>query len=75
MDSFQWITSKMTDISRMMKNNIPIEDIIQDMKETFQPGGNYIIPKSGGVEVHSVVHHLGLILEKHMQMLKEKENG
>lgn len=46
-----------------------LQEIIKDMKETFDPNGSYIIPDGTGREVHSVVHHLGLILEYHCKMI------
>ena len=55
----------MTSISRQLESGTPVENIIKDMKETFDPGGSYIIPDGSGREAHSVVHHLGLILEQH----------
>jgi len=67
MESFQWIVGKMTDMSRLIEAGVPIEEIINDMKETFDPGGAYIIPDGSGRKVNSVVHHLGLILEKHIR--------
>ena len=66
MQSFQWIIALMTSYSRQLQAGTPIEDIINDMKETFDPGGSYIIPDGSGREVHSVVHHMGLLLEQHV---------
>lgn len=68
MASFQWIVGKMTDMSRLIEAGVPIENIINDMKETFDPGGSYIIPDGTGRKVNSVVHHLGLILEQHIAL-------
>lgn len=65
MESFQWITALMTSYSRQMSAGVPIEEIITDMKGTFDPNGSYFI--EGGAQVHSVVHHLGLVLERHME--------
>ena len=65
MESFQWIIALMTSYSRQLQSGTPVAEIINDMKETFDPGGAYIIPDGSGREVHSVVHHLGLILEQH----------
>ena len=48
---------------------IRILSIINDMKETFDPNGSYILPDGSGLEVHSVVHHMGLILEYHLELL------
>lgn len=67
MESFQWISALMTSISRQLESGTPVENIIKDMKETFDPGGSYIIPDGSGREAHSVVHHLGLILEQHVK--------
>ena len=67
MESFQWIIALMTSYSRQIEARIPISGIIDDMKKTFDPGGSYIIPDGTGREVHSVVHHLGLILDQHIQ--------
>ena len=44
---------------------IMLSEIIKDMKNTFDPNGAYIIPDGTTREAHSVVHHLGLILEQH----------
>jgi len=66
MQSFQWIIALMTSYSRLLRMGSPVENIINDMKETFDPGGSYIIPDGSGVKVSSIVHHLGLVLEKHV---------
>jgi len=70
MDSFQWITALMTSYSRQLKAGAFIEEIINDMKETFDPNGSYDIPDGSGRTVRSVVHHLGLILEEHYENLQ-----
>jgi len=66
MKAYQWITALMAAYSKLLSLNVPIIEIITDMKETFDPGGKYTIPGGGGLEVNSIVHHLGLILEKHI---------
>lgn len=65
MESFQWITALMTSYSKQIKAGIELNDIINDMKETFDPSGSYIIPDGSGRKVNSIVHHLGLIIEQH----------
>jgi len=67
MRSFQWVTALMTSWSRQLSAGVPVEEIIRDMKNTFHPGGSYVIPDGTGRMVNSVVHHLGLILEKHIK--------
>jgi len=70
MNSFQWFVALMTSYSRQIESGIKIENVINDMKETFDPGGGYIIPDGTGRQVQSVVHHLGLILELHISGVK-----
>jgi len=67
MNSFQWIVALMTSYTRQIRAEVDIETIIEDMKRTFDPGGAYIIPDGTGRKVSSTVHHLGLILEKHIR--------
>lgn len=71
MKNFQWITGLMTSWSRLLQAGVPIENIINDAKDTFQPGGSYFIEDDmlKGQQVHSVVHHLGLILEQHIKQM------
>lgn len=66
--SFQWVTALMTSYSRQLKAGIPIADIVKDMCSTFDPNGRYVIPDGSGREVNSVVHHLGLALERHVKV-------
>ena len=65
-NTFEWVSAIMTSYSRQIKAGVPVADIITDMKETFDPKGKYVIPDGSGREVNSVVHHLGLVLEKHI---------
>lgn len=68
MQSFQWITALMTSYSKQLGAGLPITDIIKQMSESFSPNGHYITP--GGIRVNSIIHHLGLVLERHMASLK-----
>lgn len=43
------------------------QHIINDMKEAFDPKGEYIIPDGSGRKVNGLIHHLGLILEQHVK--------
>lgn len=72
MGAFQWITALMTSYSRRFADGVDPHLIIKDMKETFDPKGPYVAPDGTGRAVNSVVHHLGLILEKHINNSKEK---
>ena len=64
MKAFQWITALMTSYSRQLTDGTNVNVIIDDMKETFDPNGSYY-PPGLGIKVNSLIHHLGLILEKH----------
>lgn len=71
MNSFHWITGQMTSWSRLLRAGVPIGDLIKDMKETFGKsyhvaGKSIVIPKHIEREVHCIVHHLGIILEYHI---------
>lgn len=66
MHYFQWVTALMTSYSRQMQAGIPIADIIDDMKNTFDPNGKYIMQDGTGRVVNSIIHHLGLILEEYI---------
>lgn len=67
MSSFQWVTALMTSYSRQLEAGIPIDNIVHDMKEAFDPNGRYIIPDGSGREVNGIIHHLGLVLEEHLK--------
>lgn len=64
--AFPYITSLMTSYSKQLKSGTPPESVIADMKESFCPHGSYFIPDGTNREVNSLVHHLGVILEEHI---------
>ena len=66
MSGYQWIVSLMTSYSRQIAAGIPIANVIADMSEAFDPNGDYIVPGEDGLKVKSVVHHIGIILERHV---------
>lgn len=67
MESFQWIIQTMSSMSRRIELGDSMENIIRDMKGQIDPNGGYVIPDGSGREVKSVVHHLGLVLERHIE--------
>jgi len=73
MNSFQWVTSLMTSYSRQVSLGADIRDIVSDMSETFDPNGKYIIPDGSGREANSIVHHLGMVLEDHVNSLEKSD--
>jgi hypothetical protein len=64
--SFALMTAVVTQISRRLEEGALIEKVINDMKETFEPDGSYFLEDGTGRRVNSLIHHLGLILEQHV---------
>lgn len=62
MGSHEWVTALMTSYVRQINQGRSIQEVITDMKETFDPKGDYHVPKLG--KVHGFIHHLGLLLER-----------
>ena len=69
MESYPWISYLTRSASKRLQNGEPIERIIQEMKETCDTNGGYIIPKSKGQRANSVVAHIGHLLEWHVEYL------
>ena len=66
MESFQWISALMISYTRQLSAGIPVNQIIDDMEQTFDPKGSYINPDGSNEEMHSVVQHLGRLLKRHV---------
>lgn len=71
MSSFQWVTALMTAYTKLMKAGCPVEQIIKDMEETFDPNGSYLVfgkkdDDGNQVTANSIIHHLGMILKEHV---------
>ena len=73
MNSFQWVTALMTSFSRQLAHGTSINELIADMKDTFDPNGSYFIPDGSGRKANSLVHHLGLVLEQHVNEFINEE--
>lgn len=71
LEEFQWITALMESYFRQLQAGIPVADVIRDMKSTFDPNGHYY---ANGEQMRSMVHHLGIILERHMAEL-DRQRG
>jgi len=75
MESFQWITLSMSAMTMSLRKGVCIDEVIKAMKETFDPNGAYVIPDGTGRKVPSLVHHLGLVLEGHMNEIQTEEDS
>lgn len=74
MGSFQWVTSLLTSYIRYLRTEdytTKMCRLLKDMKETFDPHGDYETKDFG--KVNSLVHHIALILECDNQQ-EESEN-
>lgn len=77
MQSFQWV-SIMTrllafEFSQPEKFDVLKErmrKVIQELKDTYDTGGGYFIPNSGGKKANSIVAHIGTVLEDHCRRLR-----
>jgi len=64
LESLQWIKFNARVISALLRESEPMyELVIQEMFDTYDPTGNYIVPGKGFA--HSVVHHIGIVLKEH----------
>ena len=81
MQSFAWISC----VTRLLSAIQQIEGefpwfVIDELQDTYDPLGGYMIPRSNGKRAHSVVGHIGYVLEQHCRAIglerpkKEKPN-
>lgn len=72
MSSFQWISYMTRSISARLQRGESTKQIIKELKDTYDTGGGYIIPKSRGKKANSVVGHIGIVFEEHCKLLSER---
>jgi hypothetical protein len=65
LNDIKWIVPLLCSYSEHLKDGKPVSHIVSRMKESFDPSGGYIIPDGSGIEVNGMVHHLGILLERH----------
>jgi len=65
---FQWINVLMRMISAILQHPGPFpEFVISELKDSYDPEGGYYAEKN--VWVNSIAGHIGLVIEKHCQVL------
>ena len=64
MHHFHWATALMTAYTRLLRAGTAVDVVVRDMESTFDPHGPYVVPKSGGLRVNSVIHHFGILLRR-----------
>ena len=65
LDSFQYIAVMTRLISAVWRTNGDHRFVVDEMKQIFDPQGGYFLPKGGGF-CPSVVAHIGMVIEKHI---------
>lgn len=75
MPSYPWVSHLTRTTSVRLREGTDIQCLIDEMKEIYDTDGGYIIPKSGGVHAHSVVYHLGWLLERHVDRAVTTQRG
>ena len=65
MESYPWISYLTRTVSKRLQQGESIKLLIDEMKETYDTDGGYIIPKSGDTHVNSVVGHIAWVIERH----------
>ncbi len=74
MPSFPWISHLTRTTSKRLRQGEELSTLVNEMAETHDTGGGYIIPKSGGVWAKSIVHHIGWLLSRRQEQLDEEHN-
>lgn len=68
--SVGWVSALSRVLSASFRNEGPFPMyLIEELTESFDADGGYIIPKSKGVRANSIVGHIGYIIEKHCKSL------
>jgi len=70
MESYQWITCVTRLLSAALRNEGDFPAwVIEELVDTHDLSGGYIIPKSQGKRANGVVSHIGLVFEEHCRSL------
>lgn len=69
MESFQWITGLTRVLSALFRQPQDFTFIIDELKQVFDPHGEYFIPGSGGKKAKSVVAHVAIVIEEHCRAI------
>lgn len=69
MEHFQWVAALTRLISAVFRMSANSQFLVEELSEVFDPKGWYFIPGSGGKQAHSLVHHIGIVLEQHMKYI------
>jgi ribonucleoside-diphosphate reductase alpha chain len=70
MENFPWISFTTRALSAAFRQDGPFPMyIVNEMFQTHDPKGGYIIPKSKGARAHSIVGHIGWVIKNHCEAL------
>ncbi len=71
MESYQWISCTTKLLSAILRHDGEFPAYaIQELLDTHDPTGGYIVPKSGGYFAPSIVAHIGWIIKRHCVALE-----
>ena len=74
--SIGWVTGMARILSAAFRNDGPPPlFLIEELKQTFDADGGYVIPKSKGKRANSVVSHIGYVIEDHCRRLNLLPGG
>jgi len=69
LESHEWVMCVTRLISAIWQSDGDSSFIVQSMRSIFSPKGGYFLPKGGGL-CPSVVAHIGIVIEKHINTVK-----
>lgn len=68
--SFQWVSLVTRLLSAQLRQDGPFPSfVIEEMLNTFDTDGGYIIPGAKGRRANSIVAHIGMVFEDHCKAL------
>lgn len=73
MQEFQWITALTKLTSAIFRHNSDLDFISEELKSVYDPKGGYFVKGEGYVT--SIVSHIGIYIEKHLNLLKKVNSG
>lgn len=70
MQSFQWISCVTRLLSAAMRHDGAFPRyVVDELLDTYDPHGGYIIPGSKGRRANSIVAHIGWVIYEHCELL------
>jgi|APSaa5957512535_1039671.scaffolds.fasta_scaffold32299_2 hypothetical protein len=71
MESYPWISYLTRTVSKRLQQGEHILHLVNEMKETYDTDGGYIIPKSENTRANSVVGHIAWLIEQEYKRINQ----